>query len=175
MSGHNGFGVDLHALQAASDGVQAAVDELNTMSGWGASSMGKGADGDGLMDGILAALQDIGHDGLQQAVNDFGERWEWGVRMMVDEAESTTDALTDTRSEYQKTEDAVMGFLKDAAQWTVDPMSEGTWSDKSMGEIGQEVKDTTVSGHGPTSWGELTDKPSKTFEAMTGLGGGEQQ
>lgn len=177
MSGNNGgFGVDLEALQAASEGVQSAVDELNDMGGWTAGSTNQGADGHGLMDGIQAALQDIGHDELTQAINEFGKRWNWGIRMMVDEAVSTTEALTDTRSTYQQAEDAVVGFLKDSAQWAVDPMADGSASEGSWGELGQETLDKTFRDPGdPDRWREAAAQPAQVFQGITGLGGGDQQ
>lgn len=146
MGGHNKFGVDLDALADAEKGVRNAAKELTEMAGWGASSLGLGAQGMGLQAGLSLDADTVGHEGLANALATFAESWEWGIRFLVDDGMAAADALGDTRTTYQKVEDTVLDALAWGAHATFgDPSQSHTaWQDKSFGEIVGEAAPSYV-------------------------------
>jgi hypothetical protein len=109
--GHNGFGVDIGALEKAETGVRDAVAELGDMAGEGASLAGGvggflgkaaiGRQGGGLAEGLLASAGDFGHDRLGGMVVLFGEKWSYAVSQMVQDGYAAADALGEARTAYQ--------------------------------------------------------------------------
>lgn len=108
-----GFGVDLNALAEAERGVRDAVAELNEMYGWGGGEANVGAEGRGLEHLHESATPDtVGHDGLSGALALFVEKWTWGVKFLVEDGVDCADALRDTRSVYEKADDAAATAVK---------------------------------------------------------------
>ncbi|MGJ7907640.1 hypothetical protein ACOQFL_14315 [Actinopolyspora sp. H202] len=133
----NKFGVDLDALADAEKGVEKVVSELREMLGWGSGHLAE--QGVGLLNGVsLDASTEVGHEGLGEALRTFGGKWQWGLRHLVDDGAGAAEALGDTRSTYEKVEDAVNGTLKGIVGTAVgDPSTSTTaWQDRSWGQIG---------------------------------------
>ncbi|QGK69680.1 hypothetical protein GIY23_09250 [Allosaccharopolyspora coralli] len=151
--GHEAFGVDLAALQQAEQGVRDAVAEI-------------GEEGMGMRKRVWEGSMSVGHDGLAEALGDFGARWEWGVRYLVDDGVDTADALSDTRAWYQKVDDEAIGLLKDGLQLSFgDPTGEmGQWSEKSWSEI----RDATTPDYSVESFVEMTEQSGQRVEQVTG-------
>ncbi len=65
------------SLGQITKGLNAAIGELKELGGLGESNAGRG----------FAAIEltgmDTGHDGLTSAFKSFCERWEWGVRTLI--------------------------------------------------------------------------------------------
>lgn len=123
MSG-NGFGVHLHDLHQAEQGVREAVGELNGIGGAAARASGAGQDGRGL-DQLDTDSDTVGHEQLATALADFVDRWQWELKTLVKDGSSAADALGDTRATYEKAEQGALDAVKKVA--TVlggDPMGE---------------------------------------------------
>lgn len=140
--GHEAFGVDLEALSLAEQGVRDAVAELGEMAGWEGSYVAK--DGKGLVEGITDNADDVSTGELPGALTRFADAWNWGVRVLVNDGYAVADALRDTRSEYEKAEEAASDAVKYVLHAAFgNPMEDSTaWQDKSAGEI---VSDLTPS------------------------------
>lgn len=84
MSGGGGGGDGIEAGKAAlSDvarGINAAIGEMKGVSGQGAATVGRGFD-----ELALSGLQ-AGHGGLTASLKTFCERWDWGVRALIQDA-----------------------------------------------------------------------------------------
>lgn len=163
--GHEAFGVDLAALGQAEQGVRDAVSELGSMAGWGNAELG--AEGEGLVQGIAASASSLGHDALATALTTFAEKWEWGVRFLVDDGVDTADALRDTRADYQKMDEDAINLLKQGLHAAVgNPMEDDSaWNNKSWSQIFDESQPdystktmldsqqrTTEQAEGVTGW-----------------------
>ncbi|MBQ6642996.1 MAG: hypothetical protein IJH84_18440 [Saccharopolyspora sp.] len=141
----NGFGVDLEALGQAEKGVRDAVAELNEMAGGGiAGEADGGADGRGLMDFLISedlSAESVGHGELAAALVSFVDRWEWGVKFLVEDGHDAADALRDTRSTYEKAEDAAATAIKRVAHIAAgNPLEDATaWDDKNAEQLWGEL------------------------------------
>lgn len=135
--GHEAFGVDLDALGQAERGVRDAVDALGEH---GISSY-VAEDGRGLEQGITDLTSDIGGEALPAALDQFAEKWDWGVRQLVDDGVAAADALRDTRSTYEKAEAGAIDAFQYALHAAMgNPLEDSTaWQDKSAGELAGEL------------------------------------
>ncbi|AZM89269.1 MULTISPECIES: hypothetical protein [Streptomyces] len=78
MSGEGSdLDVSKQALGQIADGITKTLAELKELGMVGTASMGRG-----FSDLSLSGLE-TGHDGLTSSFNAFCERWEWGVRSLV--------------------------------------------------------------------------------------------
>ncbi|MGW5644085.1 hypothetical protein ACWEV3_08970 [Saccharopolyspora sp. NPDC003752] len=107
--GNDGFRVDLAALQQASQGVNDAIAALENELPWPVRKMGN--DGHGVTMMNLDAEQS-GSALVTEALKRFCGRWEYGVKFLVEEGAAAASALTDTRSEYEKMEQAAIDAFK---------------------------------------------------------------
>ena len=73
----DGYGVDPNALRATAKGIDDAIAELKTLGVDGSAGMGRG------FSGLALRGMQVGPGGLQQAFEQFCERWPWGVRTLV--------------------------------------------------------------------------------------------
>ncbi|UUN27460.1 hypothetical protein [Streptomyces sp. FIT100] len=80
MSGDKDLEVDPAAIRKITEGLRGAVAELREIGTAGGASMGAGF-GELSMTGM-----ESGHSGLAGDFEDFCERWEWGVRGLVQDA-----------------------------------------------------------------------------------------
>ncbi|MEU7136882.1 hypothetical protein [Streptomyces sp. NPDC046261] len=84
MSGGGGGGDGIEAGKAAlgdvARGINAAIGEMKGVSGQGAATVGRGFD-----ELALSGLQ-AGHGGLTASLKTFCERWDWGVRALIQDA-----------------------------------------------------------------------------------------
>jgi hypothetical protein len=96
-----GLGVDLAAMGQAIKGINdtvAALKEIAPDGGHLASTTSTF--------GILCPDQDeCGDEVLADALEEFFDRWKWGLRHLVKEGTEMVSALTDTKSVYEKAED----------------------------------------------------------------------
>ncbi|WP_086660710.1 hypothetical protein [Lentzea kentuckyensis] len=96
-----GFGVDLGAMGQAIKGINgtvAALKEIAPDGGHLASTTSTF--------GMLCPNEDeCGDEVLADALEEFFERWRWGLRHLVKEGTEMVSALTDTKSVYEKAED----------------------------------------------------------------------
>ncbi|MGW7361236.1 hypothetical protein ACWGI0_32615 [Streptomyces sp. NPDC054802] len=86
-TGTEDLGVDRHSVQRITHGLRAAVSELREVGTGTGSVLGKGFS-DLAMTGMEA-----GHHGLSVDFEDYAERWEWGVRALVQNANTIAAKL----------------------------------------------------------------------------------
>lgn len=146
-----GFGVDLIAMSHAIKGINDTVAALKDFA----------PDGGHLMPatnsmGFLCPSEDeCGDEELADALEEFFDRWKWGVRHLVKEGTAMVSALTDTRTVYEQAEDkAKQAFqlLLGNPSSQVDPTKQ-SWEDLA-------VKPYTE----PPSLGKEWDKAAKGLE-----------
>ncbi|MFE7131043.1 hypothetical protein ACFVIM_09310 [Streptomyces sp. NPDC057638] len=87
MSGYEDLRFDRESTQKITQGLTAAIVELRDVGSATGSVMGKG-----LSDLSLTGME-AGHHGLSTDFEDFCERWEWGVRALVQDANTLAAAL----------------------------------------------------------------------------------
>ncbi|MEJ8636270.1 MULTISPECIES: hypothetical protein [Streptomyces] len=87
MGGAEDLKVDKESVQRITKGLRAAVSELRDVGTGSGSVLGKGFS-DMSMTGMEA-----GHHGLSVDFEDYCERWEWGVRALVQDANTIASKL----------------------------------------------------------------------------------
>ncbi|MZD08341.1 hypothetical protein GTW43_29420 [Streptomyces sp. SID5785] len=108
MSGGGGGGKDLKAdgLALVAKGLTEALAELKELGMVGEAGAGRGF-GDVALSGL-----ELGHEGLTDEFKSFCERWEWGVRSLVNEGNSFAVKTGLSAGTYYETEQYVEGSLK---------------------------------------------------------------
>ena len=109
MSG-GGYRVDPEALQRITKGINLAIDELKELGFDVEASQGQGFD-----ELELAGLE-VGDAGLCQVFADFCERWGWGVRSLVRDANQFAERLNLSAGLYHEQEQYASNTLKTV--WT---------------------------------------------------------
>ncbi|GAA0505811.1 hypothetical protein GCM10011581_32060 [Saccharopolyspora subtropica] len=109
MGDHNGFHVDLAALEQASKGVNDAIAALEAELPWPARKMAN--DGYGV-DWMTLSADEAGSPVLAEALKKFCGKWVYGVKYLVEEGDAVASALLDTRTGYQKAEEAAVSAFK---------------------------------------------------------------
>lgn len=99
MSGVGGFSGDLGALRSASVGIS---DVLATL----------GADP---VDHIVCDPVSLGHDRLAGTTKDFCDRWEEGIRNLVQDGQQIADRLVQTANAYGHADASARDALRIAA------------------------------------------------------------
>jgi hypothetical protein len=135
-----GFGVDLGAMGQAIKGINdtvAALKEIAPDGGHLASTTATF--------GMLCPSEDeCGDEALADALEEFFERWRWGLRHLVKEGTEMASALTGTKSVYEQADDKA----KQALQLLLgnphshDDPTRKSWTD--LAEAGMNQKDMSV-------------------------------
>ncbi|RJQ70559.1 hypothetical protein D5S17_28945 [Pseudonocardiaceae bacterium YIM PH 21723] len=106
-----GYGVDLAGLHLAEHGIKSVLAELRHLGIHGEETSGR------TLGNLAHDPATWGDEGLYAAVYAFTDRWRWGLRAMVGDAEGMVEKLADTRSTYEKAEadakEFFSGVLKD--------------------------------------------------------------
>ncbi|MCW7946788.1 hypothetical protein AAW14_33605 [Streptomyces hygroscopicus] len=106
MSGDGGKDIKASGLKEIAQGITLTLGELKEL---GMDSLA-GA-GRGFSDLQLSGLE-LGNDGLVSAFKSFCERWEWGVRALVNEGNSFAQAVHLSAGTLYETDQYVEGALK---------------------------------------------------------------
>lgn len=85
--GGGGYNVTETALAQTAAGLNGVIHELQSMGQEAAADVGRG-----FSNMKLTGMQ-TGHDGLTSAFNGFCDRWEWGVRTIVQDADQIAQRL----------------------------------------------------------------------------------
>lgn len=105
-----GDGTDLNFDKASvakfTKGVGATIDELGDLGGATGSVMGKG------FSALSMTGMEAGHHGLSVDFEDFCERWEWGVRALVNDAGQIANRLGLAAGTLWEHDQYVAGSLK---------------------------------------------------------------
>lgn len=102
-------------LRVTPDGLRQAADGLNGVIAE-LQSVGTAADGTigrGFSELALSGL-DMGHEGLTASFNGFCDRWEWGVRTLVQDASEFARRLGLAAGTYEVEDRYVQGKMKAA-------------------------------------------------------------
>ncbi|AIR98137.1 hypothetical protein [Streptomyces glaucescens] len=104
----NGGGKDLQAdgLGLVAQGLTAALGELKELGMVGMAGAGRGF-GDIALSGL-----ELGHEGLTADFGSFCERWEWGVRSLINEGNAFAVRTGLSAGTYYETEQYVEGTFK---------------------------------------------------------------
>ncbi|GAB2923350.1 hypothetical protein [Streptomyces sp. NPDC058869] len=108
MTGGGGGGKDLKAdgLALVAKGLTEALAELKELG-----MVGEAGAGRGFSDIALSGLE-LGHEGLTGEFQSFCERWEWGVRSLVNEGNGFALRTGLSAGTYYETEQYVEGSFK---------------------------------------------------------------
>ncbi|RKT84832.1 hypothetical protein SAMN05421805_10122 [Saccharopolyspora antimicrobica] len=122
MGDHNGFQVDLEALGQAAQGVNDAIAALEAELPWPVKKLGNDGHGVAMM---TLSDSDAGSVLLASALRKFCGKWNYGVKFLVEEGAAAAAALSDTRSGYEKAEQAALdAFKKILGAAADDPMAD---------------------------------------------------
>ncbi|MFI6940944.1 hypothetical protein ACIBI4_16840 [Streptomyces sp. NPDC050418] len=134
----SGDGKDLKAqgLGLIAQGLTAALDELKELGMVGTAGAGRGF-GDIALSGL-----ELGHEGLTGEFTSFCERWEWGVRSLINEGNGFAQKTGLSAGTYYETDQYVEGSLKVATNSlignpyaTEDEVTRQDWGDVATSGI----------------------------------------
>lgn len=151
----NGFGVDLGAMGQAIKGINdtvAALKEIAPDGGHLASTTSTF--------GMLCPGQDeCGDEVLADALEEFFDRWRWGLRHLVKEGTEMVSALTDTKTVYEQAEDKV----KEAFQLLLgNPNSHDDPTKRSWEDLARSGLNQTTPG---TQWDKATKGAADAWDS----------
>lgn len=107
MSGGAGdLNIDPASVKKITSGLRAAVDELEAIGSGTGAGLGKG------VSGLSMTGMEAGHYGLSVTFEDFCERWEWGVRALVQDANAIAAKLGLSAGILWEEEQYIEGTLK---------------------------------------------------------------
>jgi hypothetical protein len=130
VSGGEGYRVDPEVLERITRGINLAIDELKELGFAVEASQGQGFD-----ELELTGLE-VGDAGLRQVFSDFCERWSWGVRSLVGDANEFAGRLNLSAGLYHEQEQYASNTLK--TLWTAtagnpylskEEVEQRSWSD----------------------------------------------
>lgn len=148
--------VDPEALKRAESGINATIGELSDMGMLGSGSHGRG------FDSMALSGMEAGHGGLAGAFGGFCERWGWGIRALVQDANQMAQALGMAAGLYHEQDQYVADAGKVIATSVAgNPhLSESEVTSQSWGENFDDWKpDYSVESfqESAQSWGETWD------------------
>lgn len=158
----NSYGADPQVLKQAAQGINRTIGELQDVGvGVGAGAVGRGF---GSLE--LTQLQ-MGHTGLAGAFATFAQRWEWGVRALVDEGNELAEKLDLSAGYYHEAEEYAVGVVKDSVVAAYgDPAASGEDIQRmSWGEVGSAVKGAWTPDLSQQSASEAEQRIGQTWQA----------
>jgi hypothetical protein len=153
----DGYGLDAAALRATADGINEAIGELKEL-GWAEEASA----GRGFSELALSGLE-VGHPGVQEALDRFCERWEWGVRTLVQDGNEIAGRLGLAAGRYHEIEQYAVGLLKNlAVDVAGDPRASNEEVDKkSWAELTADVRPD----YSEQSWDKAGDQMAAQWKA----------
>lgn len=101
------YQVDPQALKLAADGINHSIDELKSIGIVETAEVGRG------FENLKLTGMEIGHPDLQGILDEFCERWGWGVRAMIQDGNQFAERLNLSAGLYHDQEQYVSGVAKD--------------------------------------------------------------
>ncbi|SFB64949.1 hypothetical protein SAMN05216266_1514 [Amycolatopsis marina] len=98
--GGDGFDVDVDALRGAASGIGKTLHDREVCE----------------IRGVCGDAEQYGSDAVHGAFADFCGRWQYGVEVLLDDAEGIRDALGRAASAYQATDEGMRDPLQGAAR-----------------------------------------------------------
>ncbi len=121
------LGVSEEDLQAAAKGVNAVIAALQKLGFDQEAELGRG------FDGLKLSGAPIGHADAKAAFDGFCDRWEWGVRSLVSDANTIAQDLGLSAGLYHDEDQYFMGKIKDIV---VDGVGDPRTSDAAAATMG---------------------------------------
>ena len=152
MSAGDGYQVDPEAMERITRGINQAMAELKQFGFDIEANLGRGFD-DLSMTGL-----EVGDDGLQQVFGDFCDRWGWGVRSLMQDANEFAGRLGLSAGIYHEQEQYVSDTLKSV--WTAgtgnpylspEEVKERSWSETLKDNPVSQVANADYSAESFTS------------------------
>ncbi|MFG3013436.1 hypothetical protein ACGFZB_23765 [Streptomyces cinerochromogenes] len=106
MTGGGGKDLATQGLGLIAKGLTDALGELKELGGFGTSGAGRG------FAGIALSGLELGHEGLTGEFTSFCERWEWGVRSLINEGNGFAEKTGLAAGTYYETDKYVEGTVK---------------------------------------------------------------
>jgi hypothetical protein len=132
-NGDGGGGKDIKAsgLDGIAKGITLTLEELKELGVDSAAGQGRG------FANLALSWLDLGHEDLKSAFSSFCERWEWGVRALVEEGNLFAHHVGLAAGTLYETDQYVGGTLKIAGSslWSNPHLSEDEAVQQSWGEI----------------------------------------
>jgi hypothetical protein len=152
-----GYCLEPAALQETADGINEAVAELKALG------FAEGAEaGRGFSELELSGLE-TGHAGLRDAFEQFCERWEWGVRTLVQDGNQLAARLGLAAGRYHDMEQYALGLLKDVA---VDVGGNPHLTDEQAGQQSwQQLADGDRPDYSADSWDKAGQQMAAQWKA----------
>lgn len=128
-----GFGVDPDALQETAQGISDTIGELKSLGIDESAGVGRG------FSNLSLTGEQAGHPDAQSALEEFSQRWSWGVRTLVQDGNQFAAMLHLSAGAYHDMEDYAVGALKDiAVDLGGDPYAQDEQVEKeSWGQLAQ--------------------------------------
>ncbi|UWE11866.1 hypothetical protein [Actinacidiphila bryophytorum] len=104
--GGDGYNVTETALAQTAAGLNGVIHELQSMGQEAAADVGRG------FSNLKLTGMQTGHDGLTSAFDGFCDRWEWGVRTIVQDADQIAQRLGLAAGTYYEMDQYAMKTLK---------------------------------------------------------------
>ncbi|MCJ0874593.1 hypothetical protein [Streptomyces sp. AP-93] len=119
------------ALGSIAQGITQTLGELKEIGMVGTASMGRG------FANLALSTMDTGHDGLSSTFRTFCERWEWGVRSLVQQGNNFAENVGLSAGALHEQDQYVQGTFKVVANAAMgNPYaSEGDITGKGWGEV----------------------------------------
>ena len=162
MTPHGGGQPDLRVqgLGLIAEGINKALSELDslgTVKGWAGAGRG--------FTGLEMDGKDAGDDHLGAMLHTFCERWQWGVRALIDEGNAFAEAMGLAAGTFHQTDDYVKDSLKIAYNSVVgDPFaSNDQVAGESLDQINHSVMTT---GYGEKDRENLLHSVKETGRGM---------
>ncbi|MEU7184578.1 hypothetical protein [Streptomyces sp. NPDC045369] len=159
MSAGDGYQLDQQALQQVSKGINDAISELKELGFDSQAQLGHG------FEKIQLTGMEAGHAELASTFESFCERWTWGVRALVHEANSFARRLDLSAGLYHEQEQYVSDQLKITANAAIgDPsLSSEEIKKKSWKQIRD---DNPISHIGDTDYDINSGATRESFERV---------
>ncbi|MFD5396835.1 hypothetical protein ACFWJW_21780 [Streptomyces sp. NPDC127097] len=106
MTSAEGYELDPNALKQVTKGIDGAIAELKELGFDINAQLGQG------FDKLALSGMESGHAGVSSVFDDFCERWGWGVRLLIHEANEFARRLDLTAGLYHEQEQYVSTTLK---------------------------------------------------------------
>ncbi|ROQ94405.1 hypothetical protein EDE04_0829 [Streptomyces sp. 2132.2] len=136
MAGDGDLEVSAAAVKNIRDGLRAAISELRESSDAAGASQGAG------FSDLSMTGREAGHGGLATDFEDFCERWEWGVRALIQDASTLAGNLGIAAGTVWEEEQYIHGAFKVAVNAgygnphaTEDEIEQKSWGDVFSADV----------------------------------------
>lgn len=152
-----GFGVDPNALEETAQGISDTIGELKSVGMAVTAEEGHG------FSNLALTGEQAGHPDVQGALDQFCQRWTWGVRTLVQDGNQFAQQLHLSAGAYHDMEDYAVGTLKDiAVDLGGDPHAQDEQVEgQSWGQLAQK----DMPDYSPQSWDQAGHEMAQQWQA----------